>query len=76
MVLHHLHQIRPLLLLHRADLATLAFFFLLRVGDYTMPSSSRKMRTVQFRVVDVTLYRNGYVIPPTQPLDSLMVAAR
>ena len=57
-----------------ADLATLAFFFLLRVGEYTMPSSSRKTRTVQFRVVDVTFYRKGFVIPLTQPLDSLMAA--
>ena len=39
-----------------------------------MPSSSRKTRTVQFRVVDVTSYRKGYVIPLTQPLVSLMAA--
>lgn len=57
-----------------ADLATLAFFFLLRVGEYTMPSSSRKTRTVQFRVMDVTFYRDGCVIPCSAPLDSLMTA--
>ena len=57
-----------------ADLATIAFFYLLRVGEYTMPSSTRKTRTVQFRVQDVTFYRNGLVIPTTAPLHSLLEA--
>lgn len=57
-----------------ADLATIAFFYLLRVGEYTMPSSARKTRTVQFRVQDVTFYKDGFVIPTTAPLHSLLGA--
>jgi hypothetical protein len=37
----------------------MAFFFLLRVGEYTMPSAGTTTRTVQFRVKDVRLWRQG-----------------
>ena len=56
------------------DLATIAFFFLLRVGEYTMPAANRKTRTVQFRVKDVRFYVNGIIIPNTAPLQTLMQA--
>ena len=56
------------------DLATVAFFFLLRVGEYTMPASNRRTRTVQFRLCDVTFYRLGAVLPLTAPLESLLSA--
>ena len=57
-----------------ADLATIAFFFLLRVGEYTMPASNRRTRTVQFRVLDVRFYKNGIIIPNTAPLCLLVQA--
>ena len=40
-----------------ADLVITAFFFLLRVGEYTMPQRNVRTRTVQFRVQDVTFRR-------------------
>jgi hypothetical protein len=50
--------------LHRAisDLICIAFFFLLRVGEYTMPSAGTTTRTVQFRVQDVRLWRQGVLL--------------
>jgi len=57
-----------------ADLATIAFFFLLRVGEYTMPPANRRTRTVQFRVQDVVFYRGGLIIPNSSPLASLLEA--
>jgi hypothetical protein len=57
-----------------ADLATIAFFFLLRVGEYTMPARNRVTRTVQFRVRDVKFYKAGIIIPNTSPLSALLQA--
>ena len=57
-----------------ADLATIAFFFLLRVGEYTMPVRTRRTRTVQFRVSDITFYSNGLVISNRSPLSVLLQA--
>jgi hypothetical protein len=58
-----------------ADLTAIAFFFLLRVGEYTMPERTVQTRTVQFRLQDVTFRRaNGFVIPSTSPLDVLLNA--
>jgi hypothetical protein len=55
-----------------ADLVTTAFFFLLRVGEYTMPKRNVRTRTVQFRVQDVTFRQaDGVVIPNTAPLHIL-----
>jgi hypothetical protein len=51
-----------------ADLLTTAFFFLLRPGEYTMPSSRTRTRTVQFCRQDVRFFRNGQVLPHTTPL--------
>jgi hypothetical protein len=49
---------------HRAisDLICMAFFFLLRVGEYTMPGAGASTRTVQFRVQDVRLWRQGVLL--------------
>jgi hypothetical protein len=56
-----------------ADLVTTAFFFLLRVGEYT--KGKKPTRTVPFRVQDVTFRRHdGTVIPNTAPLAQLSVA--
>jgi hypothetical protein len=57
-----------------ADLVTIAFFFLLRVGEYAMPKATARTRTVQFRVQDVTFRRAGVVIPNTSPLPQLLLA--
>lgn len=58
-----------------ADLITTAFFFLLRVGEYTFPRRNTVTRTVQFRVQDTTFRRqDGSVIPNTVPLAQLSLA--
>jgi hypothetical protein len=57
-----------------ADLVTMAFFFLLRVGEYTMPRRTVRTRTLQFRVQDVTFRQDGLVLPNTTPLDQLLQA--
>lgn len=58
-----------------ADLVTMAFFFLLRSGEYTMPRRNARTRTVQFRVQDVKFRdANGVVIPNTAPLPQLLLA--
>jgi hypothetical protein len=65
----------PALVRATADLVAIAFFFLLRVGEYTMPKRSVHTRTVQFRVHDATFRQaNGLVIPTTSPLDVLLQA--
>jgi hypothetical protein len=59
-----------------ADLVTTAFFFLLRVGEYTFPQGNRSTRTVQFRVQDVTFRsQDGMVLPNTASLAQLSAAA-
>lgn len=57
-----------------ADLVTIAFFFLLQVGEYAMPHQNVRTRTVQFRVQDVTFRRDGLVIPNTAPVQVLAQA--
>jgi hypothetical protein len=57
-----------------SDLLTIAFFFLLRPGEYTMPSARTKTRTVQFRRGDVRFFRNGVVLPHSAPLATLLQA--
>ena len=57
-----------------ADLINIAFYYLLRVGEYTHTSSTMRRRTVQFRIKDITLWRNGKVIPNSAPLRKLLQA--
>jgi integrase len=57
-----------------ADLLTIAFFFLLRSGEYAMPTSRNKTRAVQFRCQDVRFFSNGQVVPHNVPLDTLRQA--
>jgi hypothetical protein len=58
------------------DLVTTAFFFLLQVGEYTMPKKNIRTQTVQFRVQDVTFCReDGTVIPNSAPIHELSRAA-
>jgi hypothetical protein len=63
-----------------ADFVTIAFYFLLRVGEYTSSSSTKKTRTVQFRRNDVTFWRElptgqTYRLSPDAPLESLLQAS-
>jgi hypothetical protein len=54
-----------------ADLLTIAFFFLLRPGEYTMPSARSRTRTVQFRRQDIRFFKNGSILPHSTPLQQL-----
>ena len=54
-----------------AQLVAVAFYFLLRVGEYTKPK--RKTRTVQFRLKDVVFWKNKRKIDhKTASLKSLL----
>ena len=57
-----------------ADLLTIAFFFLLRPGEYAMTSSRSKTRTVQFRRQDVRFFKNQTVLPHSATLTELQQA--
>lgn len=56
------------------DLTTIAFFFLLRVGEYTYSGKKQKTRTKQFRTRDITFWRDGHVLPNSAPLSTLLQA--
>ena len=55
-----------------ADLVVVAYFFLLRVCEYT--KSSRVTRTVPLRRQDIQLWRNNRILPHTLPADELLLA--
>jgi hypothetical protein len=55
-----------------ANLVVLAFFFLLRVGEYT--KSRDKRQTVPLRKQDIKLWVSGMIIPNDAPLDILKMA--
>jgi hypothetical protein len=57
-----------------ADLLTIAFFFLLRPGKYTMSTSRSRKRTVQFRCQDVRSFKNGNILPHSSTLETLCLA--
>jgi hypothetical protein len=57
-----------------SDLTCMVFFFLLRVGKYTMPSPGTITRTVQFRLKDVHLWRQGSLLNNFAPRAELMTA--
>ena len=56
------------------SLAVVAFFYLLRVGEYTPAPRSATKRTIPLRKCDVQLRRNGILIPHSAPLDVLLTA--
>ena len=63
------------------DLALIAFYYLLRVGEYTKPRfvtingrQVRATRTVQFHVRDVGFFKNGRILPRRSPLSMLLTA--
>jgi hypothetical protein len=46
-----------------SDLCTLSCYFLLRVREYTVSSPWKIHQTAQFRVLDVTFWKDGSIIP-------------
>lgn len=68
------------------DLTVIAFFYLLRVGEYTITNNkpthkitsghyqSSAKRTIQFHVKDVGFFVNNRILPRTSNLDQLLQA--
>ena len=64
------------------DLTIIAFFFLLRIGEYTRPPidlrtkqpKSNSKRTVQFRLGDIGFFKNGKILPRKSKLSILLTA--
>ena len=63
------------------DLVTIAFYFLLRSGEYTKPRKVKRngkmvraTRTVQFRVCDVGFWKDGRILSRNSPLEVLLTA--
>ena len=56
------------------DLVAIAFYYLLRVGEHTTKTTKDDTRTVQFRVQDITLWKNGAKLDKTAPLETLLTA--
>ena len=68
-------------LLASSQLITIAFFYLLRVGEYTHPRYvkrngiiKRATRTKQFSVGDIGFFKNGKILPRRSPLSVLLEA--
>ena len=63
---------------HRAvaDLCTIAFFYLLRVGEYTTPTHQRQQekRTTALRKCDIRLWHKRKLLPHTATLATLLTA--
>ena len=57
-----------------AHLVNIAFYYLLRVGEYTATSANLRTRTISFRLKDITLRRGHNVIAHTAPLEELLTA--
>jgi hypothetical protein len=56
------------------DLVILAFFYLLRVGEYTTPQRARTKRTISLRDCDIRLWYQGKIIPHSAGLQALLRA--
>jgi hypothetical protein len=63
------------------DLTIIAFFYLLRVGEYTKPKFTtrngtvvRTTRTIQFSVANVGFFRDHKVLPRNSNLNTLLTA--
>ena len=77
---HGLASLDPLI--HRIGfLILVAFYFVLRVGEYTKPKTVIQngkrvsaMRTKQFLVGNVRFFRNGVVMPRNSPWDVLLTS--
>jgi len=63
------------------DLTLIAFYYLLRSGEYTKPRKvlrNGKMvhatRTRQFQIKDIGFWKNGQILPRNSPLALLLAA--
>ena len=54
------------------DMSLIAFYYLLRVGEYTSTPTKAQSLTQAFRLQDVTLWNNHTILDHTLPLDSLL----
>ncbi len=57
-----------------ADLVIIAFFYLLRVGEYTTASNKKAKRTIALRDCDVRLWGKGQMIPHSAGRARLLTA--
>jgi hypothetical protein len=58
-------------------MCTIAFYYLLRVGEYTGHRRNDQRRTKQFRACDITFYdHNHTIIPNSASLDKLYTATK
>ena len=59
-----------------ADLCIIAFFYLLRVGEYTTstPARQQEKRTTALRRCDIRLWHKNKLLPHTSPLATLLKA--
>jgi hypothetical protein len=53
------------------DMALIAFYYLFRVGEYTLEGNKRTC-TQQFRVKDITLWNKNTILDKTLPLSTLL----
>ena len=56
------------------DLGLIAFYYLLRVGEYTQKKKRPDTRTVQFRFCDVAFKKGNTILPRDAPLEVLLTA--
>jgi hypothetical protein len=54
------------------DMALIAFYFLQRIGEYTLTAKTAKKITQAFRIQDVTLWDNNTILDHSLPLDALL----
>lgn len=73
-IMQALHPSANALTRATGDLISIAFYFLLWVGEYTFSGLKDKQRTLQFRISDITFWFNGNVLPPGSSLSSLLGA--
>ena len=57
-----------------ADLVLVAFFYLLRVGEYTVSSRPRVKRTIPLRKCDVRLWKDGKILDHELAFTDLLLA--
>ena len=56
-----------------ADLVNIAFYYLLRVGEYTAGKAKKDRQTVPFRLCDITFRRKGRIVRHDAALATLML---
>ena len=54
------------------DMALIAFYYLLRVGEYTSSATNKTKLTQAFRLRDVTLWNDNTVLNPSLPIEVLL----